>query len=55
MSEENWDDVIDVNLKGTFLMTQGVARFLKNEKKKGSIVNLSSITGRYTYIIIRIV
>lgn len=44
MEEEKWDDVIEVNLKGVFNITQVVAKSMfKN--KKGSIVNLSSVVG----------
>ena len=43
-TEESWDKVIDVNLKGVFLCCQvfGKAMSLKNE---GSIINISSIYG----------
>jgi 3-oxoacyl-[acyl-carrier protein] reductase len=44
MSEENWDDVININLKSVFNMTKAVLRvFLKN--KNGSIINMSSVVG----------
>jgi NAD(P)-dependent dehydrogenase (short-subunit alcohol dehydrogenase family) len=48
MSEQNFEKVIDVNLKGYFLMTQAVAKEMQknqpNEKgQKGSIVNIASI------------
>ncbi|MCP4180543.1 MAG: 3-oxoacyl-[acyl-carrier-protein] reductase [bacterium] len=46
MTEDQWDAVIDVNLKGVFNMTQAVAPFMiKN--RKGSIVSLSSVVGLY--------
>ncbi len=49
LSEEAWQRVIDVNLKGTFLCSQMVAReMVKN--RKGKIINISSIhqtTPRY--------
>jgi len=42
LSEEAWQRVIDVNLKGTFLCSQMVARaMVKN--RKGKIINISSI------------
>ena len=45
MSEEDWDQVIDVNLKGTFNMTsQAVLQMMK--KRYGRIVNISSVGGR---------
>jgi 3-oxoacyl-[acyl-carrier protein] reductase len=44
MSEENWDDVMNINLKSVFNMTKAVLRvFLKN--KNGSIINMSSVVG----------
>ena len=44
MTEEDFDKVIDVNLKSVFMMVKAVQRtFLKN--KAGSIVNISSIVG----------
>ena len=44
MSEENWDDVMDINLKSVFNMTKASLRtFLK--QKSGSIINMSSIVG----------
>jgi len=41
MTEEQWDRVIEVNLKGGFLCTQCAARVMR-EKRYGKIVNLSS-------------
>ncbi len=46
MSEEDWDLVINVNLKGVFNMTQAVAPVMINQGY-GSIVNTSSIVGVY--------
>ena len=43
MSEEEWDAVIRVNLKGAFTCTKTVIRHML--KKGGSIVNISSIAG----------
>lgn len=44
MSWENWYDVINVNLNGTFLMSQAVGREMI-KMKKGSIINIASISG----------
>ena len=44
MTEEQWDMVIDVNLKGVFNMTQAISPIMVRNKK-GSIVNLSSVVG----------
>lgn len=44
MSEENFDDVIQVNLKSVFNLTKAALRtFLK--QKSGSIINMSSVVG----------
>jgi len=43
MTEEQWDKVIDVNLKGVFNMTQSVMPHMKNEG--GAIVSTSSVVG----------
>jgi 3-oxoacyl-[acyl-carrier protein] reductase len=44
MKEEDWDDVLGVNLKGVFLCTQRVAAQMLKQKK-GKIVNIASIIG----------
>ncbi len=44
MSEEDFDSVVDTNLKGTWLMSKTVLRTLM--KNAGVIVNISSIVGR---------
>ena len=46
MKEEDFDRVIDVNLKGTFLVTQAAASLMKEQKLPGSIVNIASIVGK---------
>ena len=46
MKEEDWDAVIDVNLKGVFNMTQAVVPQMMKQGK-GSIINTSSIVGIY--------
>jgi 3-oxoacyl-[acyl-carrier protein] reductase len=44
MSEADWDAVLDINLKGTFLFTKAFARsFLK--QRSGRIVNIASVIG----------
>lgn len=43
MTEEDWDQVMRVNLKGVFNCTKSVLRHML--KKGGSIVSLSSVTG----------
>lgn len=44
MSEENWDDVINTNLKSVFNMTKAVQRTMLKQRK-GSIINISSVVG----------
>jgi 3-oxoacyl-[acyl-carrier protein] reductase len=44
MSEDDWDMVVDVSLKGTFLMSRAVQKHMV-DAKYGKIVNLSSIAG----------
>ncbi len=44
MSEEQWDRVIEVNLKGYFNFTRQVAPIFKNQKY-GKIINITSING----------
>ena len=39
MKEEDFDQVIDVNLKGTFLVTQAAASLMKDQQLPGSIGN----------------
>ena len=44
MSEEDWDQVLDVNLKGVFLCTKAVMRGM-SKRREGSIVNIASVIG----------
>lgn len=45
MSEENWNDVINVNLKGTFNCSKAAAKFMRKQKY-GRIISISSIVGQ---------
>lgn len=45
MSEENFDLVIDVNLKGVFNCTQAVAPYMIKQGDGGAIINTTSIVG----------
>ena len=47
MAEEDWDVVLDVNLKGVFLCTQAAAKYMV-ERRYGKIINIASITGQST-------
>ena len=44
MSEEEFDKVIEVNLKGTYVVTKAVTKYMM-KNRKGSIINLSSVVG----------
>ena len=44
MSEEEFDKVIEVNLKGTYIVTKSVIKYMM-KKRNGSIINLSSVVG----------
>ncbi len=44
ISEEDFDKVIEVNLKSVFNMTKAVQRPMMKQRK-GSIINMSSVVG----------
>ena len=44
MSEEDWDVVLDTNLKGVFNMTKAVTRSMMS-KRYGKVINITSIVG----------
>ncbi|MEI4768609.1 3-oxoacyl-[acyl-carrier-protein] reductase [Psychrobacillus sp. FJAT-51614] len=44
MKEQEWDDVLDTNLKGVFLCTKAVTRQMMKQRK-GRIINITSIVG----------
>lgn len=48
MPEQDWDSVVDTNLRGAWLMAQGAARRWVAAKKPGVIVNIASILGLRT-------
>jgi 3-oxoacyl-[acyl-carrier protein] reductase len=45
VTEEDWDQVIEVNLKGTFNCSKAVVEIMK-QQRYGKIVNVSSIAGK---------
>lgn len=45
MKEEDWDAVININLKGTFNCSKTVAKYMMRQKRGGKIVNISSVIG----------
>lgn len=44
-SEADWNDVIDANLKGSWLVNQEAARCMVAASRPGSIINIASILG----------
>jgi len=48
MTEEEWDEFFDLDLKSTWLMCKAVLPMMR-EAKKGSIVNIASIHAHMTY------
>ena len=43
ITEEDWDWVMSVDLKGTFFVSQAAARVMVEQGKQGAIVNVSSV------------
>lgn len=46
LTEKEWEYILDINLKGTFLCSQAVAREMIGKKVKGVIINIASIAGK---------
>lgn len=44
MTEDQWDQVVDIHLKGAFLCAQAAGNHMK-EKKSGKIINVTSVAG----------
>ncbi|MBN1614220.1 MAG: glucose 1-dehydrogenase [Deltaproteobacteria bacterium] len=44
VTEEEWDEIVNVNLKGLFLCCQTVGRVMINQKS-GKIINITSVNG----------
>jgi len=42
-TEKDWDDVLNINLKGPFFLAQAVARVMIAQKRKGKIINTTSL------------
>ena len=45
MSEEDWDAVLDINLKGTFLCTKAAIKPMMKQRS-GKIINIASVIGQ---------
>lgn len=41
--EQDWDQVLDINLKGPFFLTQSFAAHLKQAQRPGRVINVSSV------------
>ena len=46
ITDEDWDDVLNVNLKGPFIVTQEALKLLKNSGS-ASVINIGSVSGQY--------
>jgi 3-oxoacyl-[acyl-carrier protein] reductase len=44
MTEEQWDEVVDIHLKGVFLCSQAAGRQMKGQNS-GKIINVTSVAG----------
>lgn len=44
-TEEDFNNILDINLKGTYFVSQAIAKYMVNNKIKGHILNISSSTG----------
>jgi 3-oxoacyl-[acyl-carrier protein] reductase len=44
MTEEQWDEVVDIHMKGVFLCSQAAAKHM-SQKKSGKIINVTSVAG----------
>lgn len=45
LSEEEWDQVVDTNLKGAWLVAREACRYMTQQEHSGSIINIASILG----------
>ncbi|ALR19086.1 SDR family NAD(P)-dependent oxidoreductase [Sphingobium baderi] len=45
LSAQDWDSVVNTNLRGVFLVAQAAAQRMRDTKRGGSIVNVASILG----------
>jgi len=46
ISEQEWDRVMSVNLKGAFLVSQRVIALMIDKKRKGNVVMMGSLSGK---------
>ena len=45
MSDDDWDAVINTNLKGMFLFSRAASRHMMSKKRTGRIINMASVAG----------
>lgn len=45
LSEEEWDQVMGTNLKGSWLVSKYVCGHMRDSKRGGSVISISSISG----------
>src|SRR5206468_1374714 len=45
MTDEDWDRVLEVNLRSAFLMTRAVSKALVRQKSGGRVINITSTAG----------
>jgi 3-oxoacyl-[acyl-carrier protein] reductase len=45
MKDEDWDHVMDVNLRGVFLLTRAVTKAMVRQKSGGRVINITSTAG----------
>jgi len=45
MKDEDWDRVMEVNLRGTFLMTRATTKLMIRRKSGGRVINIASTSG----------
>lgn|SRR3990167_2074309 len=48
MTEQQWNDVMNINLRGTFLVCQAMSRWMIATQTAGRIINISSAAAFYT-------
>jgi len=46
VTDEDWDEILDTNLKGSFMISQEVFSIMKKQNY-GRIINISSVSGQY--------
>ncbi|MEH6585909.1 MAG: SDR family oxidoreductase [Halioglobus sp.] len=49
MTDDEWDAVLDTNLRGAMLVTREAAKRLQHHGRSGSIINISSLLSQRTY------